>query len=181
MSQVIEFVHLLNFEDDFEILNQYPFTIRRKDDHYEIKDYIRSQGYVTVNLNQKSYDKHRLIALQFIPNDDPKNKVQVDHINRNKLDYHIENLRWVTISDNLKNRTKVKGVTYEFFTELPENTIKVLSYKSKYTFYEFEDDLYYYDVDNEDFYVKIKDNLYKKKVGVYVGIFDKKYYNFHFQ
>ena len=34
-------------------------------------------------------------------------------------------------------------------------------------FYEFDDDKYYYNIENEQFYVKIKDNLYKK---MHIGI-----------
>ena len=192
----MEFQPLLEFENKYEIQSQYPFTIRRISDHYEIKDCVRGAGYVTVNLEGRSYDKHRLIAKQFIPNDDPEHKTQVDHINRDRKDYHLENLRWVSSSENLKNRTKVNGVTYEFCYELPENCIKVLSYKSKCTLHEFNDDTYYYDIDNEEFYVRIKDNLYKKMhisidknnskvvransvdgchVGIYVEIFKAQY------
>ena len=42
---------------------------------------------------------HRLVALAFIPNDDPK-KTIVDHINGNRCDYKITNLRWATNKEN---------------------------------------------------------------------------------
>ena len=34
VEQAGEFVDLLNFENDYEILNQEPFTIRKKSNHY---------------------------------------------------------------------------------------------------------------------------------------------------
>ena len=65
------------------------------------------KGYHYVNLsvngNNKRFSVHRLIALHYIPN--PDNKQLVDHIDRNPLNNKIENLRWVTISENGMNRT----------------------------------------------------------------------------
>ena len=43
---------------------------------------------------------HRLVAMAFIENDMPDKKWQVDHINGNPLDYRVENLRWVTPTQN---------------------------------------------------------------------------------
>jgi hypothetical protein len=66
-----------------------------------------SKGYKVVNLRKNGIKKHRclhrLLALQFIPN--PNNLPDIDHINRNKLDNSLENLRWVTSKQNNNNRT----------------------------------------------------------------------------
>ena len=56
---------------------------------------------------QKTIDVHRLVALTFIPN--PLNKRIVDHIDRDKLNNHIENLRWATHSQNGINRSAPKN------------------------------------------------------------------------
>ncbi len=45
---------------------------------------------------------HRLVAETFLPNDN--NLPQVDHIDRNRINNHISNLRWVTHSENMINR-----------------------------------------------------------------------------
>ena len=49
-----------------------------------------------------------LIARQFIPNDDPKHKTEVDHKNRNRANYQLSNLRWITPSHNNYNRVMPK-------------------------------------------------------------------------
>ncbi len=65
-----------------------------------------SCGYFNYTLSKdgviKTYGIHHLLALCFIPNED--NKKCVDHLDRNKQNNNIENLRWVTYSENLKNR-----------------------------------------------------------------------------
>ena len=64
-------------------------------------------GYLQVNLckdkKSKTHKIHRLVGIHYIPN--PENKICLDHINRDKKDNRVENLRWVTHSENQKNRT----------------------------------------------------------------------------
>jgi len=78
-----------------------------------LKQKINSRGYYHVMLykgsrkTRKTKVIHRLVALQYIPN--PDNLEQVDHINREKTDNRIENLRWVNSSQNNINK-KSKGL-----------------------------------------------------------------------
>ena len=93
---------LIDFEDTYEICDEYPYTIRKKSTGKELKETLNNRGYYCVNLNRKTFYKHRLVAKQFIPNQNNYNCV--DHINRDKTDNHIQNLRWCTNSDNSQNR-----------------------------------------------------------------------------
>lgn len=78
-----------------------------------LKPQIGEWGYAIVNLQSpneyKRISVHRLVALTFIPN--PLNKPQVNHIDGNKLNNCVDNLEWVTVSENLKHAYK-NGLNY---------------------------------------------------------------------
>lgn len=57
-------------------------------------------GYPRITINNKDYKSHRLAWL-YVYGEWPKN--QIDHINQNKLDNRIINLRDVTDNENKKN------------------------------------------------------------------------------
>ncbi|KAK8877917.1 hypothetical protein M9Y10_004680 [Tritrichomonas musculus] len=161
-NNVVEFVPLLDFENDYEILNQYPFTIRRIRDHYVISEFI-DNGYSTVTINRQPYKNHLLIARQFI--DNPDNLPFIDHLNHDRLDYHLSNLRWVSSSQNNFNKSSHRGVQYEFIDNLPKDSIKVLFYDTRTEHREFEDKKYYYyhNEENEEdiFYGRINETTYR--------------------
>ena len=74
----------------------------------KLKPYKDKDGYYKVNLHinkkVKSCSIARLVALSFIPNDDPDNKTQVNHkkgYGNWKRVNTINNLEWVTPSENI--------------------------------------------------------------------------------
>jgi len=71
----------------------------------QLKGAVTINGYRQHKLKVKGVQNlrstHRVIAECFIPN--PENKPQVNHINGIKLDNRVENLEWVTASENHKH------------------------------------------------------------------------------
>ena len=73
--------------------------------------------YLVINLyndgNLKKMYVHRLVATEFIEN--PFNKPQVDHINGDKSNNCVNNLRWVFDNENSRNRKKMQKHTTSIY------------------------------------------------------------------
>ena len=125
-------------DSDYEICDQFPHQIRKKSTQRIVKEFVDEGcgGYVRCCLNCKKYLKHRVIAMQFIPN--PESLPEVDHINRIRQDNRIENIRWISKSNNERNKAAYNKVAVEYLDQLPEDCIPISIYKG----IEFEN--YYY-------------------------------------
>lgn len=82
---------------------------------YFLKGQISNSGYLNFNLSlapgcKRRLYAHRLVAIAFIPS--PEHKLEVNHINGNKLDNRVENLEWVTHAENMKYNTAM-GLRYD--------------------------------------------------------------------
>ena len=78
-----------------------------------ISSRVTNTGYVQVHLSvhgiAKFYLMHRLVAGTFIPN--PDNKPIVNHIDCNKQNNWVENLEWVTYSENNAHAIKTNSIS----------------------------------------------------------------------
>ena len=74
---------------------------------YNMKQSIRKDGYIAVQHNGKQVLLHRLLAEKYIPN--PENKPCVNHIDGNRSNNNIDNLEWVTYSENHKHAHRILG------------------------------------------------------------------------
>ena len=128
----------LRLNENYEICTEYPYNIRKKSTRRILKEHQDACGYWKVAIDQRPYSKHRIIAEQWLENDDPQNKTDVDHINKDRTDNHLSNLRWVTKSDNCRNKKSYNGVEIEYLDELPPQSVPIILYKGA----EFENYFY---------------------------------------
>lgn len=72
-----------------------------------------NDGYALINLykNKKhiTFKVHRLVAEAFLQN--PENKTEIDHINTDRTDNRVENLRWVNRKENCNNPLTKKHIS----------------------------------------------------------------------
>jgi hypothetical protein len=68
------------------------------------------RGYFHLALSKngkmKNYFVHRIVALTFLPNDDPLNKTQVNHIDGNKSNNSTSNLEWCSRTENKEHAVR---------------------------------------------------------------------------
>ena len=86
-----------------------------------LKPGTHTQGYKQINLCKKGKVKmfkvHRLVGKAFLEN--PDEKPMIDHIDENKSNNNVKNIRWATSSDNgcnqgkrMNNTSGYKGVSF---------------------------------------------------------------------
>jgi len=118
--------------ENFQDINDFPNYMINENG--EIYSKIRKKfllikpngGYNKLSLrrDKKQYNKsvHRLLGIQFLPN--PNNFPCIDHINRNRLDNSLSNLRWVSYSTNAKNKSSKKNATSNYVGVRKTHNIK---------------------------------------------------------
>ena len=104
-EEYFKFYPIEEFPDSIYEINKVG-QVRNKNTLKLLKGCMNS-GYLkyTLWINNKMYNRqaHIMVAKQFIPN--PDNKPIVNHIDEHKDNPCIDNLEWVTISDNILHGT----------------------------------------------------------------------------
>lgn len=78
-----------------------------------LKFSINPKGYCivvfSINGKEKGFGVHQIVARQFVQNDNPEFKTQVNHLDGDKTNNHVENLEWVTAKENMRHSVDVLG------------------------------------------------------------------------
>ena len=106
--------------ENYEVSNE--GQVRNKKTGRILKPQKDKDGYSRVSLSKnskvKSFKIHRLVAIAFIPN--PNGYDTVDHINYDKTDNRVENLRWMSRSNNAKDGSKMRVTQKVYCYELDQ-------------------------------------------------------------
>lgn len=132
-------------EDSDYLIYEDGSLFSKKTNRY-LKGKIDNVGYHTyalaisdkVSTNGKRLSKmcyaHRLVAEYFVDNPDPEHFTYVDHIDKNKLNNHYSNLRWVNGSMNNVNRiTPIKSKPKYYIKDLEGEEWRIFPDNERYS------------------------------------------------
>jgi hypothetical protein len=101
---------ILKYVDENTILMYRDYgNWKNKPEWCPISIFNQSKGYKMINICNNSYLLHRIIAYLFLDLDIDDTTQHIDHIDGNRQNNSLENLRIVTNQQNHWNMTKAKG------------------------------------------------------------------------
>lgn len=91
--------------EDYQISSSGNVISTKRGNRRQLVPFLNTKGYLFVNLckngKKKNFFIHRLVARAFLPN--PENKTDVNHLDGNPLNNHLENLEWATRKENMQH------------------------------------------------------------------------------
>lgn len=103
-----------------------------------LSPYQKKEGYLEVKISinniKKAYYVHRLVAFAFLKKE--SNTLEVNHKNGIKTDNNLENLEWVTSSENKSHAFSTGLRSYKYSPEFKQTIIKRYLDKEGSTFTE---------------------------------------------
>ena len=147
---------LTDFEADYEIEIDEPHRIRRIGSDKFVTPFVhRLRGYVCIHLNVRLYQLHRILAKHFIPN--PENLPEIDHIDRNPLNNTLENLRWISRSENLRNRGQYTQQQREYLHDPPNDITEITTFNDV----EYAENKYFFCFENDRVVQRYSDHKWR--------------------
>ena len=102
-----EWRSVIGFEEAYEVSNL--GRVREIGKNRILTQSTVKKGYLVVHLHKRMKTVHRLVASAFIAND--KNKPCIDHIDGDKQNNCVKNLRWCTVKENQNNPITKKRIS----------------------------------------------------------------------
>lgn len=160
---------VVGYEGKYSVSNTgqvFSLNFNRTGQTRKLKPRKNSDGYLRVVLYQEGkandYFTHHLVLETFKGN--PDNKTECDHIDGNKTNNHISNLRWVTRTENMNNPiTRKKKSAAVKGKNNPKYDTTIYKFRNKNTGEEFSGTQYdfrtKYDLDQGNVYKLIKGRI----------------------
>lgn len=117
MSEVWKPVYDERYRKNYEVSNMGNVrSLKKNGKHIILKPYLENRGYLRVTLyprvktenkneGRKHFRIHRLVLITFGGKEN--GDLEVNHINGDKTDNRLENLEWVTSSENQQHAVKL--------------------------------------------------------------------------
>ena len=116
----------VEYGDNYSICMEYPYDIRNDTTGRILKPHLANYGYYRIELwknnHRKYYRHHMLIWISHFGSYD-KTQYDIDHVDHDRANNHIENLRLVSKSLNNINISKKNGKQFEYYDELPDKIV----------------------------------------------------------
>jgi hypothetical protein len=143
VAPVDQWIQITN-HPDYDIQTTFPHLIRKRSNQRIIALTPRNDGYLQCRLDGRLYLQHRIIMEQFVPN--PDNLPCCDHISHVRDENRITNLRWISHTNNQRNKSSSNRVEYVYVAELPDEAIVVETHAGHtyHDYYYCDRQFYYY-------------------------------------
>ena len=149
------FTPLRDFEDSYEIEVDPPHRIRRIGSDRFVSSYVGNTGYAKIQLNGRICQYHRILAKHFLPN--PDDLPEVDHVDRNPLNNSIDNLRWISRSENARNRTVTAYGRREYLNVAPNDITEIRTFNGV----DYDENKYFFCYENDQVVQRYNDHKWK--------------------
>lgn len=109
-----KWIDMKGFEGYYKVSNQGRIKSLWRMKERIISGCLDENGYVKITLTnpdrtQITVRRGRIVAENWIPN--PEGKPEIDHLNTIRTDDRVENLKWVTSSENQRNPATLKHMS----------------------------------------------------------------------
>lgn len=89
------------------------WRLLKKGDWRYVENTANDNGYNRIKCGSKKVTRHRIIAYAYLNLDITNTITCIDHIDGNRINNHVDNLRIVSNQENQHNQTKAKGYCWK--------------------------------------------------------------------
>lgn len=147
---------------DFDLLDIFSWNEKNNCWNY-MKGTVCKDGYIRycfmVNGKKINMYKHVIIARMFIDSKYDSKRFDIDHINHDRQDNSLGNLKIVSKSENNLNRGSFNGINFNFEIDIGE---KIIVDEANQIYYSKTNDKFYRFIPHTNMYREMYERFYSK-------------------